>query len=1335
MDNRAKIIIGAENQAGAGINHAKKDLRELGTAAEKTGSRTKKSFHQATVSSNSFSGSIQHLTTMFVGLTSVYLGFRALILLKDITLAAARYETLGVAVGVIGNNAGYASQQMAKFQQGLEQAGISMSGARQALTRMAQAHLDLSKSAQLARVAQDTAVIGAMNSTEAFNQLVYGIQSANVRILRTIGINVSFKDSYEKIAKQLGRTATSFSQSEKAGIRLNAVLSAGKRIAGTYEGAMQTAGKQLLSLERHFDNLKVMAGAAFTPALLESVQSITGGVKDLNKELSGEKMDAIHEWGVNFRITLIEIEIEISKVAMLLDKIGGSMTAAMVNLYAFGNAIGNENSQRKYTEFMKKNIEYEKRYWQTVLDILALEEKRLALAHSLTEEGKAESKAKLDALEKTRLAIIAEEKAREAANKALEDANAGLKEYYKTLDKVQKIMDPISLAAMPEYERGIEGIMRKYDQWNDAIKENAEQAGYSTDEIALLYANLGLRMDEEINDYIKSHETGTDTIYDAWSHMYERLQDVTADWIYDMKVDFDSIVDLFKRSVAEMISAWIWGQQNMQFATSGQGGFSLGGMFGGMFGGGGAGGGGQTAAQAAMAAGYGPVAEEWALANGFTNTLQGAQSAYSLYGAYGAYQGAGGGWAGAKAGAGSFFGGGSASSLTYASWIAAAVIVAAQVLGKYNADHGYGRIEGTPQGYNVSQTMHPFAGGDWASSSWLTDPAANWLRGISGDKSPSGSDWFAYHLKEGNWEDAFFASFESALEWSNIGLAQTQRKLMEILGIPGPGEILGYSNKKRSYLTRDYDYTYDLAEGWSDPSMTHIRSKRGGEDAFGEAADWMSEGVSSILNSIEELTTGFLGAVDEKWVNQFKTSMMSLGELGFKFNISAEDEDEFEDDMAKSFSAALDGVINPVMSIAADFMRQATEEAFTSPEIEKVFGILSDDIAEFLRDDMAKVLSIFDAPLPTTVDEFEAYISSLSVGMDEIVALLSYFQAITDITDEISAAFARTSLTQSLIDINTRFIELGQLLESLGIDLTKYTDFTKAWGIALAEATYGFSADGMVAELKKIMDAPNAMAAAEQFTLDFMQQVRDGMVNSITSAFTEMMYAQMLAPLAETFLEGAETPEELMAGIHNYISAVRDIMQDPAMITGLQSIGAAMWEINQMIPSAEQLATYEDLGAVAGDLIVDGAAQAADLFGTSVRSAAQTIDSGGMSAGYHLISGGQTAASYIANAARALASIGTTAVPMAAGAIVTRPTYSLIGEAGYDEVVLPLDNRHKLVAKMEKGSQQKTTITIPLTVMTEDGRILKREIIKETFAEMKERSGRREIIIHAAGVA
>lgn len=205
--------------------------------------------------------------------------------LEGIVMAAARYETMGVVMNVVGKNAGYSAAEMDNFARALEKTGISMTGSRESVTRMVQAQLDLNQSTKLARVAQDAAVIGNINSTEAFQRLVYGIQSAQVEMLRTIGINVSFENAYKRVAEETGRAKDSFSEAEKATIRMNAVLEAGEGIAGTYETAMGTAGKQLLSLERHFENLKVLAGQAFTPALAEVVDMITGSVTDLNGEM------------------------------------------------------------------------------------------------------------------------------------------------------------------------------------------------------------------------------------------------------------------------------------------------------------------------------------------------------------------------------------------------------------------------------------------------------------------------------------------------------------------------------------------------------------------------------------------------------------------------------------------------------------------------------------------------------------------------------------------------------------------------------------------------------------------------------------------------------------------------------------------------------------------------------------------------------------------------------------------------------------------------------------------------------------------------------------------
>jgi len=310
---------------------------------------------------------------------------------EGVVMAAARYETLGIVMETVGRNAGFSKDEMEQFAQGLEKTGISMTGARESLTKMAQAQLDLAQSTNLARIAQDAAVIGNINSTEAFNQLVYGIQSANVRVLRTIGINVDFESSYKKLELQIGKTKEEMTEAEKAQARLNVVLEAGTRISGSYEAAMETAGKQVLSLERHFDNLKVLVGAVFTPALAEMIGIITGAVVDLNEELSGDGKRAIEQWGINFRLAIISIEAEFMRLAMLLDKIGGTMTSAQMLLYGPGAALGFESSKKRFESAAEANIQYEKRYLETEKRLQALANRANALEVSLTTRDKGQA--------------------------------------------------------------------------------------------------------------------------------------------------------------------------------------------------------------------------------------------------------------------------------------------------------------------------------------------------------------------------------------------------------------------------------------------------------------------------------------------------------------------------------------------------------------------------------------------------------------------------------------------------------------------------------------------------------------------------------------------------------------------------------------------------------------------------------------------------------------------------------------------------------------------------------------------------------------------------------
>ena len=231
----------------------------------------------------------------------------------DVTKLAARYDTLGAVMTTVGNTAGYSSSEMAKFQASLQATGISMIAARDALTMMAGAQLDLQKSSELARIAQDAAVIGGINSSEAFQRMIQGIRSGQTEVLRTIGITVNFEQSYAKLGLTLGKTAKDLTDAEKTTARMNAVMAFGPNIAGAYEAAMGTAGKQALSMERYIEDLKVTLGDLFQPAYSAAVLSLTESLKEMKEWFSQNAIavdvtkENIRQAGEQFSLLVTEL--------------------------------------------------------------------------------------------------------------------------------------------------------------------------------------------------------------------------------------------------------------------------------------------------------------------------------------------------------------------------------------------------------------------------------------------------------------------------------------------------------------------------------------------------------------------------------------------------------------------------------------------------------------------------------------------------------------------------------------------------------------------------------------------------------------------------------------------------------------------------------------------------------------------------------------------------------------------------------------------------------------------------------------------------------------------
>jgi hypothetical protein len=292
--------------------------------------------------SSAFDGILSHWKGLVAGIAS-YKAISAFgDLIKDSTLLAARVETLDIVMQTVGRNMGYSSDQMRGFAEGVASMGITTRESEQSVVRLAQAHLDLTKASQLARVAQDAAVIGDVNSSEAMNRLIHGITTLQPEILRTIGITVNFEQEYAKFANTTGVATDAISQQQKQQIALSAVLREGQAIAGTYEAAMGTIGKQMSSMPRLIEEAKLGFGELFKPIWGEIMGEIYEKLKNFNEKIKEMKEDgSLAEWGVTAVPVIKSLATELAILAGVLTTIAGINAAkSLASLAGLTTGIG-----------------------------------------------------------------------------------------------------------------------------------------------------------------------------------------------------------------------------------------------------------------------------------------------------------------------------------------------------------------------------------------------------------------------------------------------------------------------------------------------------------------------------------------------------------------------------------------------------------------------------------------------------------------------------------------------------------------------------------------------------------------------------------------------------------------------------------------------------------------------------------------------------------------------------------------------------------------------------------------------------------------------------------
>lgn len=435
-------------KAISGGRRVEESLNRISNASDRMRGQMDRNINQLTNRFSLLESTAGRLTATLAG---VFAGIKVTSLIKEVTALYQSFNQADIVMQQVGKNAGYTAKQIDEVANSVRKSGISMIESRNTVTKLASANIDLSNATKLARLAQDAAVIGQINSSEALERLIHGITSAQVEVLRGIGLNVNFEQSYKKLADTLGKNTDQLTEAEKAQARLNVAFEAGTGIAGAYEASLDSAGKMYGSTARLVEDLKVKVGALFDATAMFAVTAYTEALKDTNKAIdvmveSGE----LQAWGDAIARTLAFIIDGFRSFIITVDLVGKKLGSLAAKTEAFFK--GDFKSIRIIDDEFGKDFD-----------------------------------AGIDSMSKMRDLVEAQIISRNMLTKVTERNTIATKEENKEADKTNELVK----AQVSEQKKYI-----------DALKKEAQQAGLTANEVKRLEA-ARLGVSEQAERYIK----------------------------------------------------------------------------------------------------------------------------------------------------------------------------------------------------------------------------------------------------------------------------------------------------------------------------------------------------------------------------------------------------------------------------------------------------------------------------------------------------------------------------------------------------------------------------------------------------------------------------------------------------------------------------------------------------------------------------------------------------------------------------------------------------------------------------------------------------------------
>jgi phage-related protein len=210
--------------------------------------------------------------------------------------AAAEVERLDLALEAVGASSGKGYDALKQASDSMRTVGIQAAQAQKTTLKFAQSNIDLSKSADIARVAQDLSVASSMSGEEALSSLTMAITTGNTRILRQVGITTDAGTAYGRYASSIGKAAKDLTMGERRQAVMNLVLKEGSKAAGAFALSLTSPAKLVEEFSQLNKELQVTMGGALLKGFSPIIKSAYGFQAAIVRAVgSGGKLEKVVE--------------------------------------------------------------------------------------------------------------------------------------------------------------------------------------------------------------------------------------------------------------------------------------------------------------------------------------------------------------------------------------------------------------------------------------------------------------------------------------------------------------------------------------------------------------------------------------------------------------------------------------------------------------------------------------------------------------------------------------------------------------------------------------------------------------------------------------------------------------------------------------------------------------------------------------------------------------------------------------------------------------------------------------------------------------------------------